>query len=54
MARDGEHFFSHLELFFEKALFSSFAHFFIQSLNDWEFSFLSSLCILFMSPLSDV
>jgi hypothetical protein len=40
--------------FFEKALFSSFSHFFIESLNFGEFSFLSSLYILIISPLSDV
>jgi hypothetical protein len=40
--------------YFEKALFSSFTHFFGGSLNFWEFSFLSSLYILVISPLSDV
>jgi hypothetical protein len=39
---------------FEKALFRSFAHFFIGSLIFGEFSFLSSLYILVINPLSDV
>jgi hypothetical protein len=39
---------------FEKVLFSSVAHLFIGSLIFWEFSFLSSLFILVISPLSDV
>jgi hypothetical protein len=38
---------------FEKALFSSFTHFFIVSLNLGEFSVLSSLYILVINPLSD-
>jgi hypothetical protein len=40
--------------FFVKALFSSFAYFFTGSLNFGEFSFLSSMYILVISPLSDV
>jgi hypothetical protein len=40
---------------FEKALFSSFAHFFIESLTLGEFTYsLSSLYILVINPLSDV
>jgi hypothetical protein len=39
---------------FEKVLFSSVAHFFIGSLIWEEFSFLSSLYILVISPLYDV
>jgi hypothetical protein len=39
---------------FEKILFSSLAHFFIGSFILGEFSFLSSLYILVISPLSDV
>jgi hypothetical protein len=39
---------------FEKVLLSSVAHFFIGSLIVGEFSFLSSLYILVISPLSDV
>jgi hypothetical protein len=39
--------------FFEKALFSSFVHFNIESLNFGEFGFLSSLYILIINPLSD-
>jgi hypothetical protein len=58
MARDDEHFFhvffSHLDFFFEKVLFSSVAHFFIGSLIFGEFSFLSFLYILVISSLSDV
>jgi hypothetical protein len=58
MARDGEHFFmcfgSISTYSFEKVLFSSVAHFFIGSLILGEFSFLSSLCILVISPFSDV
>jgi type IV secretory pathway TrbL component len=58
MARDGEHFFMcFLDIWissFEKVLFSSVAHFFIGSLFFGEFSFLSSLYILVVSPLSDV
>jgi hypothetical protein len=42
-------FFSHLD-FFEKALFSAFAYFFIGSLIFWEFSPLSSLCIVLSIP----
>jgi hypothetical protein len=38
----------------EKSLFSSFAHFFIGSLNFGEFSFLSFLYVLVINPLSDV
>jgi hypothetical protein len=58
MARDGEHFFMCflviLIFSFEKVLFSSVVHFFIGSLILGEFSFLSSLYILVISPLSDV
>jgi hypothetical protein len=58
MARDDEHFLmSFLAILtssFEKVLFSSVAHFFISSLVLGEFSFLSSLYILIISPLSDV
>jgi hypothetical protein len=39
---------------FEKVLFSSVAHFFIDSLILGEFSFLSSLYIQVISPLSDI
>jgi hypothetical protein len=58
MVRDDEHFFmSFLAISFssfEKVLFSSVAHFFIGSLILAEFSFLRSLYILVISPLSDV
>jgi hypothetical protein len=58
MARDGEHFFMcFLDIWtfsFEKVLFSLVAHFFIGSLIWGEFSSLSSLYILVISPLSDV
>jgi type IV secretory pathway TrbL component len=58
MARDGEHFFTcFLAVWIsslEKVLFSSVAHFCIGSLILGEFSFLSSLYILVISPLSDV
>jgi hypothetical protein len=58
MARDGEHSFMYflaiLVSSFEKALFSSVAHFFIGSLILAQFSFLSSLYILVISSLSDV
>jgi hypothetical protein len=58
MARDGEHFFMCFLTIcissFEKVLFSSVAHFFIGSLILGEFSFLNSLYILVVSPLSDV
>jgi hypothetical protein len=58
MARDSEHFFMcFLAIWissFEKVLFSSVAHFFIGSLILVEFSFLSSLYILVISPLFDV
>jgi hypothetical protein len=40
--------------YFEKVLFSSFAHFFISLLILAEFSFLSSLYTLLISPLCDV
>jgi hypothetical protein len=57
MARDSEHFFMvFLAIWissFEKVLFSSVAHFLIGSLILGEFSFLSSLYILVISPLSD-
>jgi type IV secretory pathway TrbL component len=58
MARDGEHFFMYFLAIwistFEKVLFSSVAHFFIGSLILGEFSFLSSLYTLVISPSSDV
>jgi hypothetical protein len=58
MARDGEHFFmcflDNWTFSFEKVLFSLVAHFFIGSLIWGEFSSLSSLYILVISPLSDV
>jgi hypothetical protein len=65
MARDSENFFMCFFFFFffflaiwissfEKVLFSSVAHFLIGSLIFGELSFLSSLCILVISPLSDV
>jgi hypothetical protein len=58
VTRDGEHFFMCFWAIrissFEKVLFSSVAHFFIGSLILGEFSFLSSLYILVISPLSDV
>jgi hypothetical protein len=58
MARDGErffmYFFSHLGIFLRKVLFSSVVHFFIGSLIFGEFSILYSLCILVISPLSNV
>jgi hypothetical protein len=58
IARDGEHFFMYFLAIwissFEKVLFSSFAHFFSGSLILGEFSFLSSLYILVISPLSDI
>jgi type IV secretory pathway TrbL component len=58
MARDGEHFFMCFLVTwissFEKVLFSSVAHCFIGSLILGEFSFLSSLYILVISPLSDI
>jgi hypothetical protein len=58
IARDGKHFFiSFLAIWissFEKVLFSSVAHFFIGSLIWGEFSILSSLYILVISPLCDV
>jgi hypothetical protein len=53
MARDGEHFFmifGQLKFFLK----SSVAHFLIGSLIWGEFSFLSSLYILVINPLSDV
>jgi hypothetical protein len=57
-ARNGEHFFMCFlaiwTSYFEKALFSLVAHFFIGSLIFWEFSFLSSLYILVINPLSYV
>jgi hypothetical protein len=58
MARDGEHFFVCILAIwissFAKFLFSSFAHFFIVLLIWGEFSFLSFLYMLDISPLSDV
>jgi hypothetical protein len=58
ITRDGEHFFMcFLAIwiyFFEYILFSSVAHFFTGSWIWREFSFLSSLYILVISPLSDV
>jgi hypothetical protein len=58
ISRDGEHFFmcilAILTSSFEKVLFSSVAHFYIGSLIWGQFSFLSSLYILVISPLSDV
>jgi hypothetical protein len=58
MAGDGLHFFMcFLAIWissFEKVLFTSVAHFFIDSLIWGKFSFLSSLHILVISPLSDV
>jgi hypothetical protein len=58
MARDGEHFFMCLLAIwtssFEKFLFSSTAHFVIGSLIFEEFSILSSLYILVISPFSEV
>jgi hypothetical protein len=57
MERDGEHFFmcfSAIWTSFEKVLFSSVARFFIGSLILGEFSFLSSLYIVVISPLSAI
>jgi hypothetical protein len=58
MARDSEHFFIFFLAIwtssFGKAQFSSLAHFFTGSLILGEFSFLSSLYILLISPLSKV
>jgi hypothetical protein len=58
IARDSEHFCMCFLIIcssaFEKVLFSSVAHFFIDSLIWGEFSFLSSLYILIISFLSDV
>jgi hypothetical protein len=58
MARDGVHFFMcFLAIWIsslEKVLFNSFACFFIGSLILGEFSFLSALFILVISPWSDV
>jgi hypothetical protein len=58
MARDGEHFFMYFLAIwnssFEKFLFSSVAHFFVDSLILGEFRFLSSLYILVISPSSDI
>jgi hypothetical protein len=58
MAKDGEYFFMcFLAIwisFFEKVVCSSVAHFFIGSLILGEFSFLNSLYILVISPLSNV
>jgi hypothetical protein len=44
----------HLDFFYENVLFGSVGHFFICSLILGELSFLSSLYILVISPLSDV
>jgi hypothetical protein len=58
MARDGEHFFMCFLAIrissFEKVLFSSVAHFFNGSWIWGEFSFLSFLYTLVVSPFSDV
>jgi hypothetical protein len=58
MASDGEHFswvfFAIWISSFEKVLFNSVAHYFIGSLILGEFSFLSSLYILLISPFSYV
>jgi hypothetical protein len=58
MAWDGEHFFMcFLAIWissFVKVLFSSVAHFFIGSLILGEFSFMTFLHTLVISPLSDV
>jgi hypothetical protein len=58
LARDGEHFLMcFLAIWtssFEKVLLSSVAHFFIGSLIWGEFSFLSSLYIMVISPLFNV
>jgi hypothetical protein len=58
MSGFGEHFFvsflATLTSSFEKVLFSSVVHFFVDSLILGKFSFLSSLCILVICPLSDV
>jgi hypothetical protein len=55
MARDGERFFMCFLVIWisslEKVLFSSVAHFFFGSLILGDFSFLSSLYILVISPL---
>jgi hypothetical protein len=58
MARDGEHFFMYFLTIWissiEKVLFISVARFFIGSLILGEFTFLSYLYILDISPLSNV
>jgi hypothetical protein len=58
MSRDDEHYFMwFLAIWissFVKVLFSSVAHFIIGSLILGEFSFLSSLYILVINPLSDI
>jgi hypothetical protein len=58
MVRDVEHFFRYFLAIwtssFEKALFSSFAYFFIGSLIFGEFSFLGSLYILVIKSSSDI
>jgi hypothetical protein len=47
-------FIGHLDFFFEQTLFHWLAYFFIGSLGLWEFSFLSSLYVLVINPMSDV
>jgi hypothetical protein len=54
MARDGEHFFHVFGFLLLKKFCSSVAHFFIGSLILGEFSFLSTLYILVIGPLSDI
>jgi hypothetical protein len=58
MARDGEHFFMYFLAIwtssFDKVLFSSVAYFFIVSSILGEFSFVSSLYVLVLSPSSEI